>query len=87
MVAGVLASFDLASAHCAVTREMALPTGATLEELTERIAHSNVHFYITALADRFLVVSKESIMTPQGGLGGIRGGIRGSAAGLVFSKQ
>ena len=30
-------------------------------------------FYLTAFADRFLVVSKESIMTPQGGLGGIRG--------------
>ena len=32
--------------------------------------------YLTAFADRFLVVSKESIMTPQGGLGGIRGGCR-----------
>ena len=29
-------------------------------------------FYLTAFADRFLVGSKESIMTPQGGRGGIR---------------
>ena len=29
--------------------------------------------YLTAFADRFLVVSKESIMTPQGGRGGSRG--------------
>ena len=35
--------------------------------------HRTSCFYLTAFADRFLVGSKESIMTPQGGLGGIRG--------------
>ena len=30
--------------------------------------------YLTAKTDRFLVVSKESMMTPQAGLGGIRTG-------------
>ena len=29
-------------------------------------------FYLTAKTDRFLMVSKESILTPQGGLGGSR---------------
>ena len=32
-----------------------------------------LRFYLTAFADRFLVGSKESIRTPQGGLGGSRG--------------
>ena len=40
-------------------------------------------YYLTAFADRFLVVSKESIMTPQGGLGGCRG----MPPGLFFSQQ
>ena len=33
--------------------------------------------YLTAKTDRFLMVSKESIMTPQGGLGGIWTGAAG----------
>ena len=37
-----------------------------------------VVFYLTAKTDRFLVGSKESILTPQGGLGGIRGGAAGA---------
>ena len=31
-----------------------------------------IAFYLTARTDRFLMVLKESILTPQGGLGGIR---------------
>ena len=42
-------------------------------------------FYLTAFADRFLVVSKESIMTPQGGLGGCRGLPPGTAGGTQIA--
>ena len=41
-------------------------------------------FYLTAFADRFLVVSKESIMTTQGGFGRMPGTV---PPRLVFSQQ
>ena len=41
-------------------------------------------YYLTAKTDRFLVVSKESIMTPKGDLGGTRTGQPGRDPG---SKQ
>ena len=42
------------------------------QDIPTRLTDEQKGFYLTAFADRFLVGSKESIMTPQGGRGGIR---------------
>ena len=46
-------------------------------------------FYLTACSDRFLVVSKEQQMTPQGGLGRCRERVPGRGRGpqLLWGTQ
>ena len=54
-----------------------------------RVTFSPMFFgYLTAKTVRFLVGSKESILTPQGGLGGIRGesGEAGATLNYPYSE-
>ena len=44
-------------------------------------------FYLTAKTDRFLVVSKEQQMTPQGGLGSIRGENPGGCRAALGNRR